>query len=332
MTALDKYVRLESGALWRQSPDDQRREVVVSFGDATLVIADTAGRPLTHWSLPALIRQNPDTLPAVYTPDSDDSEEVEIEDATMVDAIEEVRNALARARPTPGKLRHWLMAGVVAVTAALAVFWLPGALLQQTLAVVPDAKRQSFGQIMLARIEAQTGSVCDVAATDGLVARLFGPDSAARIAIVPRLPALVIGLPGQIYVLDQGVMRQADDPAVAAGLVLAASTAQREADPLQELLTTAGLRTTFRLLTTGDIPVPILQDHARNLLTTSPPAPDTTRLQAAFDAAEIPGAPYAKAIDAITGSMPQLADVPDTGAMPVVLSDSDWVALQNACT
>ena len=103
MTALDRYVRLESDALWRAAPDAQRRDVLIAFGDATLVISDQAGRPLAHWSLPALIRQNPDKNPAVYVPDEDGSELLEISDATMIDAIEEVRKALAKAQPHPGK-------------------------------------------------------------------------------------------------------------------------------------------------------------------------------------------------------------------------------------
>ena len=108
MTALDRYVRLESEALWRDEPGGQRRDVTISFGDATLVIADPTGRPLAHWSLPALIRQNPDAAPAIYAPDDDASETLEIVDTTMVEAIEEVRKALAKSRPHPGKLRHWL--------------------------------------------------------------------------------------------------------------------------------------------------------------------------------------------------------------------------------
>jgi hypothetical protein len=131
MTALDRYVRLESDGLWRPAHDQQRRQVTISFGDATLVIADGAARPLTHWSLPAVMRLNPGEHPALYSPDDEASEELEISDETMIDAIEEVRKALAKARPQPGKLRHWITAGIIAATLALAVFWLPGALMRQ---------------------------------------------------------------------------------------------------------------------------------------------------------------------------------------------------------
>ncbi len=119
MTALDRYVRLESDALWRASPDVQRRDVTLSFGDATLVITDHAGRPLAHWSLPALTRQNPDETPAIYTPDEGGSEMLEIADTIMVAAIEEVQAALLKSRPKPGKLRHWLTAGLIAAGVAV---------------------------------------------------------------------------------------------------------------------------------------------------------------------------------------------------------------------
>ena len=59
MTALKKYARLEATALWRAGPDVQRREVIVSIGDATLVISDLKDQALTHWSLAAVDRAKP---------------------------------------------------------------------------------------------------------------------------------------------------------------------------------------------------------------------------------------------------------------------------------
>ena len=49
MTALSKYQRLEASAIWRDSISGQRRDVIVSLGDASLVITDKNERPLTHW-------------------------------------------------------------------------------------------------------------------------------------------------------------------------------------------------------------------------------------------------------------------------------------------
>ena len=87
MTALKQYDRLEATGLWRPAPQEQRREVVLTFGDATLVISDNAMRPLTHWSLAAINRSNPDERPAVFLPGPDAAETLEIDDQVMIEAI-----------------------------------------------------------------------------------------------------------------------------------------------------------------------------------------------------------------------------------------------------
>ena len=65
MTALRKYQRLECGGLWRETPQDQRREVLVRFGEATLVLTVTASDGTRLWTNAAWDRLLPDdcTLP-----------------------------------------------------------------------------------------------------------------------------------------------------------------------------------------------------------------------------------------------------------------------------
>ena len=49
MTALTEFQRLECTGLWREAPEAQKREVIVSFGDATLVLSEARSqRALTH--------------------------------------------------------------------------------------------------------------------------------------------------------------------------------------------------------------------------------------------------------------------------------------------
>lgn len=336
MTALDRYVRLESDALWRAGPDTQRRDVTISFGNATLVIADGTGRPLAHWSLPALIRQNPDETPAIYAPDDEASELLEISDVSMVEAIEEVRKALAKSRPHPGKLRHWLTAGVVTATLALAIFWLPGALTRQTLSVVPASKRAEIGAEMLTYMQDETGVACQspraAPAAARLAQRLLGSATPAEIIVVPNLPRGAVSLPGGLIVLDYAMLQSADDPAVAAGFILAGQTAAAQTDPLEALLKQAGLGATFRLLTTGEIPSDILRRNTLDLLQSSRTAPDPERLRDALAAAQIPQSPYRAEVDARTGTMPDLGVDPLTGQdIPLILSDGDWVSLRNIC-
>lgn len=334
MTALDKYVRLESEGLWRDAPEGQRRAVTLSFGDATLVIADAAGRPLSHWSLPALIRQNPEARPALYAPDDAASELLEIADDMMVAAIEEVRAALDKQRPRPGKLRVWLLLALLTGTLALAVFWLPSAQTRQTLAVVPASGRAAIGAEILAHMTEATGPECTAAgaapAAARLATRLFGPASPARILVLPDFPARAAVLPGDLYILSAQSLMQADDPAVAAGLILSARARVKAQSPLADILARAGLGATFRLLVTGALPEAVLQaEAARALQTSQSPAEALRDLMAQ---AQIPQAPYLAALDAQTGSMPDLGPDPLRGAdIPLILTDGDWLNLQNIC-
>lgn len=96
MTALKEYQRLEAVGIWRENPKSQRHNVVVSLGDATIVVMDMQSRPLTHWSIPAVERANPGVLPAIYHPDGDPSETLEIaeDEIMMIEAIEKLRSAI----------------------------------------------------------------------------------------------------------------------------------------------------------------------------------------------------------------------------------------------
>lgn len=336
MTALDRYVRLESDALWRAGPDAQRRDVTIAFGDATLVITDSAARPLAHWSLPALIRQNTTDTPAIYAPDEDASELLEISDPMMIEAIEEVRRALAKSRPHPGKLRHWLTGGLIAVTLLLGIFWLPNALMRQTLAVVPLPKRVEIGTAMLGHMRFQTGAVCQSSRADAaakrFAQRLFGADTTTQIMVVPKLEQAALALPGGLIIIDATILLQSDDPAAAAGYILASRAAIMHANPLENLLEQEGLGTTFRLLTTGSIADTILSENAQNLVTAQAPQPNPAILRDMLAAAQIPQGPYRAASDRRNGNTPDLGSDPMEGQpVPLILNDSDWVTLRNIC-
>lgn len=336
MTALERYERLESDGLWRADSDAQRRDVVISFGNATLVIADGTGRPLAHWSLPAVCRQNPGEIPAIFTPGEDATESIEIADDLMIGAIEEIQKALDKSRPKPGKLRQLITGGTIALAVALAVFWLPSALTRQTLAVVPQPKRLEIGATLLGMMQSETGAACrephatQAAAT--LAKRLFGAQTRTKIVIVPRLEHGAVALPGRLIVLDYGLLQQAQDPAAPAGFILASRAATLDTDPLESLLQRAGLGVTFRLLTTGEIPVDVLTENAQALTTQAPAVVGAGDLRDLFVSAQIPQAPYLALVDATTGNMPDIGPDPLAGQdIPLILSDRDWVSLQNIC-
>lgn len=340
MTALKEYARLESTGLWRGTADGQRREVGLVFGNATLVIVDNVGRPLTHWSMPAMRRTNPGTIPAVYTPDAAGSETLELSDEVMIGAIDKVLRSVARATPRPGRLRNAGIAFTLALILGLGIFWLPGALVRQTLLVMPAVKRSEIGATLLGHIQRLTRPTCrDPLGTQALAqlsTRLFGAGR-GQIVVIPDGPdgglTHVIDLPGNIVVLGQSQVETAAEPAVLAGAILAATAARSVSDPLDPILRQAGLMTTLRLLTTGDIPTGILQDHAIALLHNAPARPGIALLAPVFEAAQVPLTPWAYAIDSTGETVLDLieADPANGQTPPEVLSDGDWISLQGIC-
>ena len=132
----------------------------VTLGDATLVIRDSADVAQAHWSLPAVTRLNPGERPALYTPDVEVEEMLEIDDETMIDAIKTVQRAVGRSRPKPGRLRRSVLLVTLASVIGLGAFWLPKALVQHTAEILPAATRADIGLRLLVALEPLTGRPC----------------------------------------------------------------------------------------------------------------------------------------------------------------------------
>lgn len=339
MTALKKYQRLESLGLWREAPEAQRREVLVSFRDATLIIADGRSEvPLSHWSLPAIERANPGAVPAIFRPGADALETLELEDRVMIEALETVHHAVEARRPHPGRMRNWLLGGALAAVIAAAVFWLPGALISHTARVVPWAKRQEIGRAVLADVEHVTGSPCAEPQArrvlNRLVQRLFGAEP-PQVEVLRQTPVPAAHLPGGIVLLDRHLIEDRDGPDVAAGYLIAEVARAKAEDPLLALLRWSGLRASFSLLTTGDLPAAALKGYGEAVLTAAQAAVSPAALAERFQAAGVPMAPYAKAAypagpeGAALAAADPYAHAPPPQAL---MSDDDWVALQGICT
>ncbi len=336
MTALTQYERLESPGLWRASPDAQRRNVIVSVGDATLTISDARETALTHWSLPAVERLNPGIRPALFAPAPDSDEQLELDDEAMIRAIEKVRQAIARRRPHHGRLRQMLIAASIVLVAALALFWLPGALVSYTVNVVPAPTRAAVGQRLLTRIRRVAGQQCDDplgrAALGRLATRVLGPGQAQLVVLTGGI-GHAGHLPGGIILLNRALVEDYEEPDVVAGYVLAEAERIRQRDPVEKLLQAAGLVPTLRLLTTGKLPDTVLDDYAETLLTAAPDPLSDAALLARFAQAGLRSSPYAYAVDLTGESTLGLieADPVPLGSTAPILSDGDWVSLQGIC-
>lgn len=336
MTALKKYQRLEASGLWRPSPDDQRREVIVSIGDATLTISDLNDRALAHWSLAAIERLNPGARPAIFHPDGDPGETLELaaDEAEMIDAIERLRRAIARARPQQGRLRRSIMLTTMAILVGLAVFWLPDALRRQAVGLVPPATRQEIGTALLQRIQRVAGRPCQLPEATGPLQRLARRTGVAQLVVLREGIAETLLLPGGVILINRSLIEGYEDPAVVAGFILAERARASHVDPLRALLDKAGLIETVRLLTTGALTRAALDRYAETILARPRPGVPEGPLLALFAASEIPSTPYAQARGQQGEPAPALlidADPMAGRSFAPVLPDSDWVRLQNIC-
>ena len=338
MTALERYARLESGGIWRPDAASQRRDVVVSFGDATLVLSDGAGRPLTHWSLPAITRLNPGERPALFSPDPAQVETLEIAEDEMIDALEKVRKTVERRRGRPGRLRAYSGLAIVGAIAAMGLFWLPNALTRQTLDAVRESKRTEIGATILGHVQRLTGPSCRSPAGSSALSRLtertLGAGTGAQVVVLPVNHVSPRLLPGGLIVLNRTVVEDHEDPAVAAGHILAAATQVQTTDPLEPVLRRAGPFETFRLFTTGSLSDEVLATYAKEVVADRPaPLPDDLLL-GVFQTANLPSTPFAYALDPTGETTLRLIEADPLAGRPApqLMPDADWVRLQNICS
>lgn len=340
MTALRKYQRLECFGIWRAEAEGQRRDVAVSFGAASLVISDPRSNvPLTHWSLPAVQRRNPGVMPALYAPDGDSDEELELDDRDMIDALETVQRVLARGRRGPRRMRLAVLGGTALGFLAIAVFWLPDALIRHTATVVPMPKRAEIGQSILAEIETSGLAMrCRAPLGQRALTRLqerVGAPPGLRVTVLTgaAMPAARL-LPGRTVILGERMIAAHDTPEVAAGYLLAETLRNTVEDPLLPVLRHAGAVATFRLLTTGDIPAESLRGYGAQIMAQAPRPIDSEMLLARFAEVGIRSTPYAFDLDPSGETTLALIEAdPFRPAPPPrpVLSDGDWISLQGIC-
>ncbi|MEP3346399.1 MAG: hypothetical protein ABJN34_15210 [Litoreibacter sp.] len=336
MTALKEYDRLESTGIWRESPDAQRLDVLISFGNATLIIRDKTDTALAHWSLAAIERLNPGARPALFRPGPDAGEELELDDGTLIDAIEKVRKTVERRRPHRGRLRLYIFTGLIAAIGALGYFWLPDALVRHTITVVPESKRLAIGTALLGHMTRLTGDTCrsnlGAAALARLKARVLG-DGVRKAYVVPSGPDGALYLPGGLLLLNRTVVEDHNAADVAAGYMLAAAESASHVDPMEDLLKNAGGQATLHLLTTGQLEDDVLRDYAETLLASPLPLPNADLLLDRFATSKVASSPYAYAVDVTGESTLELIEAdPYRGVeAPRLISDGDWISLQEIC-
>ena len=336
MTALTQYAKIEAPGIWKPGPDEQRRDVVVNIGENTLVIASGSGQALAHWSLPAVRRLNPGESPALYSPDPDGGETLEIDEELMVDAVETVRGTLKRRRPRRGRGR--LMAGLAAVAAMVgfSVAVLPDIMRGHLLTLVPDVTRQELGEKVLEEARRRGGRICGDADQQASLNQLYRrllPEGSGRLHVLSGWVGVSRNLPGGIIVLDRHLVEDIDGPEALAGFVLLEAERAEAEDPLDRLLRNTGVVGTLELLTTGRIAPRRIASHVEHLMAAAPAPVADEDLLSRFAAAGVPSTPYALALDPGGETVRMLIEadpVPPDGA-EALIRDIDWVGLRDIC-
>ncbi len=339
MTALKKYQRLECGGLWRETPQDQRREVLVAVRrcdagpvrsekrhrDQPLVVAghraDQQGRGAAGLCARPRCRRKPGA------------------DRPRHDRGAGRGPPCGQGRHRPARQAAGRASGRAAAAVVLAAaLWLPGALVRHTASVVPPPQRADIGQRALDDLARVTGANCrnqlGLQALAALAERVFGPVDTPILYVMPEGVTRPLHLPGDVIVLPRGLIEQANGPEAAAGAALVERLRSRLRDPIVPLLEYAGLRSTFHLLTTAELPDSALAGYGEAVLRAAPlPLPDSAVISA-FEAAQVPLTPYALAVDPEgTATAGLVGQDPYKGlSESPLIPDESWLALQGICS
>ena len=343
MTALEKYARLEGVGLWRPAPDAQRRDVVVRFGKASLALSDSrSGAVLAHWSLPAVARLNPGVTPALYAPDpreADAGETLELDDETLIDALETISRALnppARAH----RLRRALGALVLGLALLAGWLWFPALLANQAASIAPQASRAQIGRMALDHMPQDLpdarlcGHPAGRQALATLRARILG--GGYRASVIAGVDGFESAhLPGRVILLSEALLLRLDAPEALAGYLLAEALAIEAEDPLHDALRHAGARATMTLLRTGQLPERALDGYLADRIARPRASPDPQALAEGLAAQGLSVQPYALSLGESEAALAEaLADQPrptPPEAASRLLTDGQWLSLQGIC-
>jgi len=253
MTALEQYIRLEATGRWKPRSDEDWREVLVSFGNATLVLSDFEDHPLTHWSLAATRRVSDAAQSVTYAPDMDSDEALEISDPQMNAAIKEVI-ALARgARPAkPRRRRIWpyVLAACVGVAIAAGVYG-PDLLRDRALDLVPEARADLLDQDLRGLLAAD---MCTGSPGQYWVESLAADLSTGETVIILNWTEARIGqLPGGTMFVTLGLLEAMSGPEELAGWIALASQMSRDSSALAHWINAMPVQDLVRFLASARI-------------------------------------------------------------------------------
>ena len=335
MTALKEYDRLECTGLWRSGPAAQRREVAVSFGEATIVLTDMQNRALAHWSLAAIVLQKRSGNKTMLRPGPDSDESLEISDRAMLEALTKVQKAIARSHPHPGRIRLILALATVTVVGIVAAIWGPQAVISYASTVLPEVKRVQLGDALAQRIGQLAGPYCS--SPEGIntaqkLADRLNTNKTLHLLILPGQRNLPVILPGGKVILFENMVTASNDPAVTAGYILLALAAYEHKDPLQAYLEQAGPLLSLSLVASNDLSDTQINQLAKIALSQPLTPPPQAALLNLFTTSKVSSSAFARVKSSQKAQGLITQDPFLAGSSYPVLTDGAWLGLQAICS
>jgi len=218
MTAIDKFIRLEAIGWWFEAGRQEAREVIVSFGDATLQITSLKDVPLTHWSLLATKRVGTRGEAVIYSADPEQHEVLEIEDPEMIRAISAITSALVEPQPKP-RWRRWIRP-TIGLGALLGVLWAsPPYIYRTTTLLASPARITALSDTMQESLHSAYGSACSgwlgQRALDEFAAQLI-PDDPVKLRVFEAQEPQAMALPNMVSLSKAAIKSAANADALAA--------------------------------------------------------------------------------------------------------------------
>ncbi|MFK7941367.1 MAG: M48 family metallopeptidase [Paracoccaceae bacterium] len=368
MTALDDFAKLEAEGAFFEASATVPRDVVVSFGERSLVISDFSDRVLVHWPLASLDLQEDGASDVAVLPDPASAERVVLSDPVMIAALRKVCPGRQDVDATLQRRRSIGVRGMLLCIAILAgLIWLAKENLGHLAGMVPPGRADALGAAMAKDVAELLGNgtgvpqICNapegVAALEKLVARLLPAETLPhplRVSVLDHADVDGIALPGGHILLLRGVLDHAESPEEAAGVLAHLMGHVKHGDPVRQAIRAAGFQSVLGLVI-GDIlrdgvVVPASRAALEPYQDMAVEVSADTVVHELLEEAGLPSLPYARFVDRLGSSGSEAAGSlglhPDPGtraaaaveadriganAFAPALDDRTWIALQNIC-
>jgi hypothetical protein len=268
MTALAKYAKLESEARYFDGESAEPINVVLCFGERSLVIMGYNDVAIAHWPLGSLraIGQRKDN-PIQLVPHRGSDERLILADREMLNAICKVCPDLYH-RPVDGKglRRAAIWAGSAVASLALIVFVLVPLLAGQLAQLIPPEREQQLGDAVVDQLQTllslagdERPGLCDttsgVEALERMTTRLNADPQLPyplRVSVLDHGLVNAVALPGGRILIFRGLLEAASNPEEVAGILAHEVGHVVSHDPTREALRAAGTAGILGLLL-GDV-------------------------------------------------------------------------------